>query len=196
MAKIWTNHKGETVPAKYVPKMDKLKERTAIKLHKQALDLNKRLTAFKKNLIDECDAIYEQMLKDAKIPTGKKGNYSITTFDKSIKIEVAVQEKIEFNDNINLAQAKIEAFLEEKTAGIDHDLHTLVNSAFQTNKGRLDTKRILGLFSLEIKHPTWLEAMELVKKSIDRNYSKRYMRVFQRDAEGQYHNIDLNLSSI
>ena len=60
----------------------------------------------------------------------------------------------------------------------------------------MDVKRILGLFRLKINHPTWMEAMELIKQSINRNNSKRYARVWEKDKNGEYRNIELNSSSI
>lgn len=196
MAKKWINHLGQEVPATYVPKIDKQKERTALKFAKQADTLNARLKKFKTELIQECDKIYNEMCADADITVGEKGNYSITSFDKEIKIEISIQERIEFNDKINLAQAKINEFLTEKTAGVDRDIQLLINSAFQTTKGRLDTKRILGLFKLNIRAKKWNDAMELIKQSIERNTSRRYIRIWRKDNAGTYQGIDLNFSSI
>lgn len=194
--KIWTNHLGQEVPASYVPTIDKKKERLAEKVLKDAKKLSKSLEDFKTKLMADADAIYEEMCNDADVTTGKKGNYSITSFDKEIKIEISVQERIEFDDKINLAQAKINEFIADKSAGVDHDLQLLINSAFATTKGRLDTKRILGLFKLNIKAKKWLDAMELIKQSIDRNSSKRYCRIWEKDKEGEYQSIELNFSSL
>lgn len=194
--KIWKNHNGDVVPAAYVPTLDKEKERTALKVHKNALDINKRLAKFKAQALKECDAIYNKMLKDNNVTTGKKGNYSITSFDKEIKIEVNISERIEFSDQIQIAQLKINEYLAEKTDGLDPDLVQIINQAFKTRKGQMDVKSILGLFQLKIKHRKWLEAMELIKESISRNNSKRYMRIWKKDEAGEYKAVDLNFSSI
>ena len=194
--KTLTNHLGETVPVKYIPKIDLYKDKIAKRKLKEATAIADKLAEFKVGLLAECDAIFEQMKDDADVRTGTKGNYSITSFDKSVKIEISVQERIEFGDEINLAQAKIQQFLTEKTKGIDSDLSQIINQAFQTNRGRLDTKRVLGLFSLKIEHKTWREAMELLKKSINRNSAKRYVRISQKDAEGKIQYITLDFSAI
>ena len=196
-SKIWRDHLDREVPATYVPKIDKKKEKVALRYLKKAKYIHNKLEEFKAALLEDCDELYELMLEEAEIDENKrKGNYTVTSFDKSVKIEVNVQERIEFDDHINMAQKKINQFLEEKTKGVDHDLAVLVNDAFKTSNGRLDTKRILGLFKLQIKGKLWEEAMELVKKSINRNNSKRYVRIFEKDIEGEYQNIELNFSSI
>lgn len=194
--KQWINHKGQEVPAAYVPKLDKQKERLTEKLLKKATDLNKKLTTFKADALSELDDFYAKLLQSNNVKSDGKGNYSITSFSKNIKIEVSVSERIEFDEQIEIAQIKINEYISSKTEGIDNDLLQLINQAFQTTKGKMDTKRILGLFSLKITAAKWIEAMELIKASMSRNTSKRYLRIWKKDAEGQYHSVDLNFSFI
>ncbi len=195
--KEWINHKGEKVPAPYVPAIDKKKERYTNKMLKEAEKLEKKLMQLKSDILTRGDELYAEILRDAKIKaTERKGNYSLFSFDKSVKIEISVQNRIEFNDNINFAQEKINEFLEKKSKGSDMELMELVNNAFKTKKGRLDSKRILSLFGLNIKNKIWLEAMELIKKSIETNNSKRYVNIWKRDAEGEYKSVQLNFSSV
>lgn len=194
--KQWIDHNGNEVPAQYVPGLDKTKERTADKTLKKAIKLNKALNEFKKETLKECDSLYNKMLSDHDVKKKGKGNYSITSFDKSIKIEVSMQERIEFDDQIQIAQEKINQYLVVKTGDVDQELQQIINLAFKTSKGRLDAKRVLSLFGLKINHPLWIEAMDILKSSINRNVSKRYLRVWKKDTEGDYKSIELNFSSI
>lgn len=194
--KQWIDLNGNEVPAQYVPTLDKERERITLKYLARAKKLSEQLEKLKAEMLAESDAIYERMLKDNNVPGNSKGGFSISTFDRSAKIEISIQERIEFDDLISVAHEKIKQYLEEKTQGVDHDLQQIINQAFETRKGRMDVKRILGLFRLQINHPLWLEAMELIKKSITRNNSKRYVRVWEKDANGEYQNVELNFSSI
>ena len=194
--KIWKDLNGNEVPAQYVPALDKERERVVLKYLARAKKLSDQLVALKTELMDECDAVYDRMLELNKVPAQSKGGYSISTFDREAKIEISIQERIEFDDLISVAHEKIKQYLEEKTKGVDQDLQQLINQAFETRKGRMDVKRILGLFRLQIKHPLWEEAMELIKKSISRNNSKRYARVWEKDKQGEYRVVELNFSSI
>lgn len=195
--KKWIDGQGNQVPLEYISKSDKNAERITRKYLRQAQALNERLAKLKQDMLDECDKYYIDMLAEHHIKDKKtKGNFSVTSFDKEVKIEVNVQDRVEFSDLIDVAQQKINEFIEEKTAGIDNELQQLIAQAFQTNKGRLDVKRVLGLFKLNIKHKKWIEAMEIIKKSINRNHSKRYVRVWRRGANGEYVSVDLNFSSI
>lgn len=196
MNKEWITPAGETVPAKFVPSIDKKKTATVLRLVKQATAAQEKLRVLKSKLFAECDDIYQLMQDNAKVRTGKKGNYTISTFSKDAKIEVSIQESLSFDDNITFAKEKIEAYVADKAKGVDEDLLKLVHLAFESRKGQLDSKRVLGLFKLKIKHPLWQEAMELIKTSIDRNFSKRYARIWLRQEDGSYQAIELNFSKL
>lgn len=196
--KIWIDHKGQEVPREYVDGFDVRKERTVGKLLKKAMKLSKELETFKQMAFDDVDRLYDEMLKKADInPSERKGNFTLYSFDKSVKLTVDVSERIEFDENINFAQEKINQYLAEKTKGADQELAVLVNNAFKTTKGRLDTKRIFSLFTLKITHPLWKDAMELIKKSIQTNSTVRYLSLYKRDKKhfDKYNIINLNFSN-
>lgn len=196
--RMYTDHRGNDIPSNFIHKLDRQKHSTAVKYCNKAKRLAEQLAKFKADLIAECDALYEQSLKDNMITVRKnaKGGYSISTIDKKYQITVSVSESIKFDDNIDLAQELIAQYLNEVTEGIDHGLKTLVNEAFKTRRGQLDTKRVLGLLKLEIKHKTWVRAMELVRKAISVDGRKRYITLSEKDEEGKDVNIKLEFSSI
>lgn len=194
--KQWIDLNGNEVPAQYVPKLDKERERITLKYLAKAKKLSQQLEKLKEEMLNDCDAVYQQMLKENNVPAHSKGGYSISTFNRDAKIEVSVQERIEFDDMITVAHEKIKQFLEEKTQGVDTDLQQIIHQAFETRRGQMDAKRVLRLFRLKINHPRWLEAMDLIKQSINRNNSKRYVRVWEKDNQGEYRNVELNFSSI
>jgi hypothetical protein len=196
-AKEYRDKDGHLIPARFVPVLDRKKDTFAARMAKKATTISEKLSDFKTELLDGVDELYLDMLKEVGVkPSSRKGNVTITTFDKDIKIEVNVKERIEFSDEITIAQDKINEFLAKKTDGVDQELAELVTSAFSTTKGRLDTKRILSLFSLKIKDRLWLEAMELIKRSIQRNSSKRYVQIFQKDERGEYRSIPLDIARV
>lgn len=189
------DHNGNEVPVQYVPKLDKERDAFARKFLKQAEALSSKLSELKAEIFKEGDAIWDKMKGDADVNTGEK-NFSITSFDKQIKIEFVQAERIEFDDNINLAKAKIDQFLSDKMKASDADISQLVKLAFETRKGQLDTKKVLALFKLKITAQLWTEAMELIKKSIDRNNSKRYVRLWKKNEQGEYRAVEMNFSAV
>jgi len=193
---IWTDYQGNDVPVKYVSSYDKKKEKVINKIATEASKINEMLEDFKKRMFAECDKLFDEMFKANDLEKIAQKNYTLYSFDKSFKIEVTSQDVVDFDDRIQLAQAKINEYLKIKTDGADQELSILVNNAFKTKKGRLDKARIFGLFPLKINHLLWLEAMELIKNSIVTNYTRRYAVLYVRDDEGKYIQVQLNFSAI
>jgi len=197
MSRIWTTRKGKEIPAKYVPSLDKKKTLFNEKQVAKALKLQKQMIAFKDQFLAGADEIFELMQADANVRTGDKGNYTISSFDGMSKIEVSVPRIIEFDETIQFAKQKFDEFKAAKTKDTeDPELLIILDHAFTTSGGRLDTKKVLELFSYKISHPLWLDAIELLKKSIKTRYAKRYARIYLADKEGQLKPIDMNLSSL
>jgi hypothetical protein len=194
----WIDHNGQEVPAAYVPAIEKEKTRVVERHMARALKLEKALADFKSDLYQDCDALYDKMRLDANVATrSKKGGFTLTTFSKELKIEFSIDERITFDDHINLAQEKFFAYRDmkiEKTG--DKEVSEMISHAFRVRKGKLDTASVLGLMSWNIKHALWQEGVELLKKAISRNVTKRYVQLYQRDAEGEYRTVILNISSI
>lgn len=196
MKKVWINSAGLEVPEQYVPKMEKRKTKTALALLAQAKKLQKQVSQFKTFSLTSLDSIYNEMLAEAKVSQTQKGNFSISTFDGNVKIEVRIQDTIDFDDRITLAKAKIDQLIEQKkTAGSDMELVTIASSAFQTSGGKLDTKKVFSLFEYKITNPLWVEAMDLIRDSIKRKFSKRHVRFFEKNAEGEFIAVKLDFSS-
>lgn len=194
--KFYKDHEGFDIPAHAIPELEKRKDKLSRKLLKKALDIEERLHDLKNEMVENCDGMFNEMLLKHDVKQDTKGSYTIFSYDKSIKIEVNVSNRIEFNDHINIAQAKINEYIREKTEGVDDGICKLINSAFTKSKGTLDAKRIIGLKKIQINHKLWKQAMELIDKSISTNSSKRYFSISQKDEEGNYTAVSLNFSNM
>ena len=74
-------------------------------------------------------------------------------------------------------------------------MRALVESAFQVNKdGQVSAARILGLRRVKISHPRWADAMKALSDSIQPLYSKAFVRIYKRDANGGWQPIPLDIS--
>jgi len=196
--KMFVDKDGNAIPAKFISKSEKDSDVAALKLYKKAQDLNERLSSFKTEAFTLCDDLFAQLMLDNKVVVREnaKGGYSITSFDKAIKIEVRISETIHFDDRITLAQELIKEYLKEVTETAHPDLAILINNAFKSNKNGLDVKSIISLFKLTITHPKWVQAMELLKLSMQVNNTKRYMRIFKKDSNGEYQQVKLDFSNV
>lgn len=203
--KTWLDEKGTQVPFNRVTKEERNKERAAARLVNAAIKAENSLKEFKELCAKECEKAYRADLAIGKVATreNSKGGYTLYNFDRTIKIERSINESIAFDENmIGAAKEKFDTFLMEGTAGIDDMIRTLISDAFSnTRKGGLDTKKVLSLLGYrarisEKKYPQFHEALDLIEQSIRRPDSKTYYRIWVKDENGQYQNIDLNFSNI
>ncbi len=197
----WIDEKGISVPYNRVTKTERLKEKLSVSISKAAIALNNTLVEFKQKCVDSCEKAYQSDLKEGK--ASAKGGFTLYNFDKSIKIERSINENITFDENlIAAAKDKFDEFLKAGTTGVDEMVQELIMSAFSSNKkGKLDSKKVLSLLSYksrikENKYPAFHEALTLIEQSIRRPDSKTYFRIWIKDENNEYQNIDLNLSSL
>lgn len=195
--RVWIDENGTNVPFVTLTEVEKLKEKTAFGLAKEAMAINKKLASFKERIAKDCGLIYDEVMKDCE--NKGKGSYTFYNFDSTIKIEVQINQNIGF-DSLMIEKAKIKLgeFIGDVVNPQMEFAKELVMSAFQVSKGNLDAKRILGLkkHSERITDQRWHDAMALIDQSVHRPTSKTYFRVSVKDGNGEFETINLNFSNI
>lgn len=201
-AEFWTDESGVQIPYNRTTKLERLLERSVYSLFDKSLKANQMLTKLKEEIGAVVDEIVEDARKENAVKLNGKGNYTFYNFDRSLKVEVNVNELIRFDD-IKLESAKeVLITLVRKNVVGDDFILGLVEDAFQTSRGRLDTRKILGLkkHTKRIKtkeiREEWQKAMTFIDEAISRPDSKTYYRVWYRDEAGVYQAVNLNFASI
>ncbi|MDR1506452.1 MAG: DUF3164 family protein, partial [Treponema sp.] len=59
-----------------------------------------------------------------------------------------------------------------------------------------NTARVLGLRRLEIHDPDWQKAMRAITESIQVSGSKQYLRFYERNENGEYRQIPLDVAAL
>lgn len=197
--KLWTDHTGLSIPVTRISAIERLQERHAHTLLAKAQRLEADIVAFKAEvakLHGEVVAAHES--REGVEVRKTKGNMLWYSFDRGIKVEADVQERIEF-DSITIAQAreKLDQFLANAVKSDVEFVIELVTSAFSTTNGKLDAKKVMGLlgYKHKIKSALFQEAMALIEKSIKRTGSKMYFSVGERQEDGSYNRVNLNFSA-
>lgn len=195
----WTNESGISIPYNRTTKLERIIESGFGKVLKKAVHANKYLTELKEDLRKLCDEIYIEAMVENDSKSELKGNFTKYNFDRSIKVEVDIQDRIEFDDlTIEACKQKFDEFLSDKVTAKNEFIKELVLDAFSTRTNKLDVKKVMSLFRYEskIKDPRFQEALALLKKSIRRPSSKSYYRISVRNESGGYDAVKLNFSSI
>ncbi|MDT8412679.1 MAG: DUF3164 family protein [Vicingaceae bacterium] len=197
--KMWKDEKGIEIPFSRTTKSERMMETQSFKILKKALQLNERLNAFKQEIKEICEKVYATYMEEQQNEKPSKGNFTWYNFDRSIKIEVSINERIEFDDMaITACKDKLNQFLTDNVESKDAFIKEMVLDAFETSRGKLDAKKVMSLlrYRSKIKATLFQEALNLLESSIRRPDSKMYFRVWHRNDDGKYENVELNFSSI
>ena len=197
---FWKDESGTAIPYNRTTPVERLMERSSAKIVKEALAVNAKLVSFRETIESLSQEAFEAFMEANNSDRKHKGNFTWYNFDRSIKIEVAISEPIQFDDlTIKAAKLKFDKFIEENVTSKNDFVKPMILEAFQTQRsGSLDTKRVLGLARHErkVNNPMFSEAVQLINEAIRRPKSKTYYRVWVKMASGEYSNIELNLSSL
>lgn len=160
--------------------------------------LYEALKAYKeKALSDIADLIRISAEKYGMNLGGKKGNISITAFDGELMIQRVYADRITYTEEMEVAKAKVFECVKNWGEVSNKHIVTLATRAYQTNKnGEISISRIIEMLSYEIDDPDWLQAMEAVRESLRVCGSAVYIRIYERDENGKYKNLPLNISAV
>lgn len=196
--KIYKSATGAEIPSKFLRKVDKQRHEAAQRYYDKALKLQDQILKFKKELTEHCDKLQAAYMADynVKLNENARGGFTMSTLDKEIQIEFSVGSRMQFDDRIDAAKIRFFDYIDEVTSGTVPELRQIVETAFQTSRGKLDPKKILQLLQLKIEHPTWKQATDLLTQSMSSNITKRYITIRKKDAEGKYENVVLDFNAL
>jgi hypothetical protein len=196
----WTDESGTSIPFNRITPTEKLFERSSAKLIKGALALNKQLADFKKMIKEASDEAFDSFMKSKEIIKETKGNFTWFNFNRTIKIEVSNSEPIKFDDlTILVAKDYLDQFLNENIESKNEFVKDMIKDAFSTQRnGQLDVKQVLKItkYKLRVSNELFTKACDSIIEAIRRPSSKTYFRIWLKDENGKYVNIDLNISSL
>lgn len=203
--KVWKEENGLIIPANRITPAEKQKEVICDKLLKKALRIQKLLVDFKEEISKEAYKAHNGMLEEngGNVRDGWKGNFHVFSFDRSIKVEVSAQDQIKFDDALmDVAKQHFDTFLNNAAGSqLDEMISEMITDAFNTSRGKLDTKKVLGLVAKrqrvpKDKYPHFYMALDAIEKGTKRTFSKKYHRISVKNDDGKYEVVDLNFSSL
>ncbi|MGV3705426.1 MAG: DUF3164 family protein [Arcticibacter sp.] len=198
---IWQDDNGNKIPYSRVSPLERKSERVLASTTKKAIALNTALTAFKSELKNQFSEMYQEFIKEnnGKAPGKGKGGITFFNFDRSIKITLDINDRIELDEKyIMLAKEELNGLLSEALKDTKDWIEPIVMAAFETSGGRLDHRKVLALkrHATRINNPRFDAAMAFVDKAIRKPSSKEYYRIQVRDEQGEYHDVVLNFSAL
>src|ERR1044072_7533211 len=162
--RLWVDEAGNKVPVTRLNEYEKVMEKNAFQIATRAKKLHEELKAFKTFFMSACDEAFNAFMidNDGKKVT-EKGNFTWFNFDRSIRVEIDIQEAIRFDDlTITLAKSKLDEFIGCNVQSSEEFVKDLILSAFENSTGKLDVKKVLGLkrHKTRIKDQRYHDAMD------------------------------------
>jgi len=197
--KYWADFKGDLTAAENISKEDKARDRVAETVCTKAIKISEKLAEFK----NEVSGIIDEYLAGVadKFKTTWKGNTQIVNFSQDLRVQVRIQESMDFDEKLNVAKNLIDECLLAWTSDSNPALATLVNKAFETDrKGKINREFVLKLIHLKMNAKThmdkWNEAIQILEKSMFVKSSKRQLTFQKRGENGEWETILLDFAAL
>ena len=182
MSQYKKDARGNLVPIANIRPIDLLRDELVQKITARARAVQEELQEYRRWAMDEIAAFAELSANQYGTSLGgKKGNIRLHSFDGQYRVQLAMQDALVFDEG--LAAAKV--------------LLAIINAAFATDRdGNISTARVLGLRRLNISDEKWQRAMDALSDSLQVHTSKAFVRVHERDANGEYHLMNLDIAKV
>lgn len=179
----WQDAKGALIPIGNIKPEHQEEDALVKSLVTEAKELNRRLAAFKSRAFGDVQAFRDLIAEKYSVSRGgKKGNITLSTFDGSMQVVVAVADHVSFGSELEAAKELIDRCIHRWSEGANANLRALVDQAFQVDKaGEISTGRVLGLRRLAIEDADWHRAMDAIADAVRVTGTKAYVRVYERD---------------
>ena len=198
-AGYWQDAKGNLVPEAMIKPIDRARNDLTHELAAAAAAMQGALRELKTRVFDDINAFVNLSAEQYGVNWGgKKGNVTLYSFDGKYKIQVAVADRLVFDERLQAAKELIDQCIHAWAQDSRDEIKALINDAFQTDKeGRINTGRVLGLRRLDIRDSRWLMAMTAISESAQVVGSKEYVRFYERVGNSdQYVPVNLSIAAV
>jgi hypothetical protein len=190
--------KARLVPVALVKAEHLLEDELVRAVHAAAAKLSDALREFR--MASTADVLAFMDLLAEKYSTrrgGERGNLTLTTYDGTLRLQLATNDQLELGPELVSAKELIDTCIRRWSEGADVKLVAIVDDAFNVDqKGKLNIDRILGLRRLAIEDTEWAAAMLAIGDAVRVISTKRYLRVYSRGAvDEKFAQVALDIAS-
>ncbi|PZU89136.1 MAG: sulfate transporter [Chelatococcus sp.] len=174
--------KGSLTPVELVKPIDKLMDELVRKIIGYAEPLSAEIARFKQHTLDDIaafDGLIAQEYDAAK--GGEKGNKTLLSYDGLLKVQIQIQDRVEYGPELQAAKAIIDECLRGWSTEARPEIRAIVGDAFKVDKaGKINASALLRLTRLEIPDERWQEGMRAIRDAERPLAAKEYVRFFRR----------------
>ncbi|MFP3944392.1 MAG: DUF3164 family protein [Alphaproteobacteria bacterium] len=191
--------KGRLVPVDQIKPADQLMDDTVRKILGYADELNAQIKRFKAHTFDDVHTCIDLLAEQYGAKRGgAKGNITLTSFDGRAKVEVKVQDHIEFGPELQAAKTLIDECIAEWSSDSRSEIRALVNHAFNVDKpGQVNRAALFQLRRIEIDDDRWRQAVQAINDSIRITGTKAYIRFARRSSPRErWKHVAIDLAAV
>lgn len=195
--KYLTNTKGEQIPLCRIKLTDRKKHNTIEKIFERVALLKSRTIAEKRK-INALLEDYNRYLAIQNNEQPKTLHCTLTNYNSTKQLIIKNNDVIEFDEKVIFAISKIKKCLEKWGSDSHPNLALITSEIFKIERsGKINRNFLLSLFKYNIKDKNWLEAVELIKESINISSRKEYLIFRERTKPTDtWQTIKLNISGL
>ncbi|MFC5393049.1 DUF3164 family protein [Bosea vestrisii] len=174
--------KGSLMPIELVKPVDKLMDELVRKIIGYAEPLSAEIARFKQHTLGDIAAFQALINQEyGASKGGEKGNVSFLSYDGLLKVQVQIQDRVEFGPELQSAKVIVDECLRAWSSDSRPEIRAIVENAFKVDKaGKINAAELLKLTRLEIPDERWQEGMRAIRDAERRQASKEYVRFFRR----------------
>lgn len=171
-------------PLDMIAARELLEDETVRKILGFWIALSDQVARHKAHVIDDIDTFEDcLMMEYGATVGGKKGNKTLFSIDRLFKVEVRINDMIDFGPELQVAKALVDECLNEWASDARPEIRAIVTNAFHTEKeGKVNRAEIVKLTRLNIDEPRWSRAMDAIRDAQRVIGSRTYIRCSRRAA--------------
>lgn len=177
--KKWIDGRGQEVPAGYVSKYDKARDKAVRHVVAGAQKLRAQMKAFMADAVATMNGLAG--LKD---DLGTRGNFSARSFDALIQISIRQSWHIRLDERVAKARELMLGYATrelEKAGNGAFLLKQMIEAAFKVDRlGFLPRSEVAKLLSYKVNDAGWNEGADILRSAQTTERGKRYLAVEAR----------------
>lgn len=175
--------KGRLVPRRLVRPADDLEDAAVRRILAFGVDLADQVSRFKQHSHGDVAALLDVLADEygaAKRP-GRKGNFTLTSYDGRLRVQIQVQDRIAWGPSLQIARRLVDELIAEWSDGARDEVVALLQSAFEPDaENRISREAVFRLRRVEIDDPRWRKAREAIDDAIQVVGTRAYLRMYLR----------------
>lgn len=189
--------KGRWIPVSLAKASDVLIDEQVRKIMGYAVALSDQVKRFKLHTLDDIQALVLMLAQEYQVTVGgRKGNMTFPAHDGCMKVQVQVQDRIEFGAELQIAKQLIDECLDDWASTSRPEIRTIVTRAFNTDKaGQVNRAELYMLTRLDFDDDRWKRAIQAIHDAERVVGSKEYVRFYMRpNPEAEWTAITIDLA--